>query len=116
MVMASICFDSHKLPLWIFYNDGRNSIISVVLLSARFHFIEGSIQVQEEVLDDEGVKIHTIYETQFERDDGRVYISGSRKYKVFGLILYEMHASIEILIHRRSTTFAVNVYTLAKVK
>ena len=104
--MAILRAVGNRVPVSFCMEESGTATVTGLRLSLRFHFLEESIYIEEEVFDnDTGEVSHTIGQVSFHNDsNGKVWFLPLGGFVVYGLTESQRAASIVLLTPRRSST------------
>jgi len=91
--MASLCAHGHGIPFTTPVGEDGIVTISEQLLSLRFHFRIGSMNVEKEIFDDNGMLTETILQLKCRDTEGFAWTLSSGTYGVFGFSDSQMSVS-----------------------
>ena len=109
--MARIRAEGHDVPFCVPCNSEGVGSITASLLSVRYNLVLESVHLEEEIVNDDGELIQTVYQMPIRAKDGREWLLEARRYVVRGLTAESWAASTEILTPGRSMTSTVDVGT-----
>lgn len=109
--MARIRAEGHDVPFCVPCNSEGVGSITAILLSVRYNLVLESVHLEEEIVNDDGELIQTVYQMPIRAKDGREWLLEARRYVVRGLTADRWAASTEILTPGRSMTSTVDVGT-----
>jgi hypothetical protein len=112
--MASLCAHGYGTPFTILMDNDGNVEVHERTLNAKFHFEQGSICIEEEVLSNSGKMVETNLQLKLRNDEVVVWYLCSGTYRVFRLIASQM-ATSTIFLTPKSATSTVQVPNVTEV-
>ena len=96
--------------------DGH-AIVTNTTLSLWFRFCHVTIFVKQEIFDDQiGLVSHVVCQTRGENDVGTFRLLKPGKYRVYGVLEFELECSTELLTTTESSTVSIKRPLLSRVK
>ena len=108
--------DNQEIPLTFHIAHDGHCSVSALRLSSRFHLLEGSMYIDEEVCGQEsGVVTHTIGQDSSTNDEGKSWLLKCGTYRVYG-VRDVLQSSTQMMKSQVSTTSNPHTSTPRKVK